>query len=130
MAAWLHGCMAAWCMTAWCMLLSLHHNIQADWDRALKTSTTLYIGNLSFFTREEQVFEVFSKVRRFFSTGGAHALRRLLRRGAGPSACVASPHAWALGRAGAVARRCLLSKCSALAVRCADRSCAAHRHGP
>lgn len=34
---------------------------QADWERALRTSTTLYIGNLSFYTREEQIYEVFSK---------------------------------------------------------------------
>jgi len=32
-----------------------------DWGRALVTSTTLYIGNLSFYTREEQIYEVFSK---------------------------------------------------------------------
>ena len=35
--------------------------LQADWERALRTSTTLYIGNLSFFTREEQIYDVFSK---------------------------------------------------------------------
>lgn len=35
---------------------------EADWERALKTSTTLYIGNLSFYTREEQIYEVFSKI--------------------------------------------------------------------
>ncbi|KAG1680786.1 hypothetical protein FOA52_008119 [Chlamydomonas sp. UWO 241] len=33
-----------------------------DWERALKNSTHLYVGNLSFFTREEQIYEVFSKV--------------------------------------------------------------------
>jgi len=27
----------------------------------LATSTTLYVGNLSFFTTEEQIYEVFSK---------------------------------------------------------------------
>lgn len=35
---------------------------EVDWQRALRTSTTLYIGNLSFYTREEQIYEVFSKV--------------------------------------------------------------------
>jgi nuclear cap-binding protein subunit 2 len=34
---------------------------QEEWQTALKISTTLYIGNLSFYTREEQVYEVFSK---------------------------------------------------------------------
>jgi len=38
-----------------------HSNAQADWNRALQTSSTLYVGNLSFFTREEQIYEVFSK---------------------------------------------------------------------
>lgn len=28
---------------------------QADWKRALATTSTLYVGNLSFYTREEQV---------------------------------------------------------------------------
>ena len=35
---------------------------QSDWERALKQSTTVYVGNLSFCTREEQIYEVFSKV--------------------------------------------------------------------
>lgn len=35
---------------------------QVDWERALRQSTTVYVGNLSFFTREEQIYEVFSKV--------------------------------------------------------------------
>ncbi|GAX85074.1 hypothetical protein CEUSTIGMA_g12494.t1 [Chlamydomonas eustigma] len=35
---------------------------QADWERALRQSTTVYVGNLSFCTREEQIYEVFSKV--------------------------------------------------------------------
>uniref|UniRef100_A0A7S3VVP2 Nuclear cap-binding protein subunit 2 n=1 Tax=Dunaliella tertiolecta TaxID=3047 RepID=A0A7S3VVP2_DUNTE len=34
---------------------------EADWLHALRTSSTLYVGNLSFFTREEQIYEVFSK---------------------------------------------------------------------
>ena len=41
------------------------HLLQADWERALKQSTTVYVGNLSFYTREEQIYEVFSKVRDF-----------------------------------------------------------------
>lgn len=35
---------------------------EADWERAMRTSTTVYVGNLSFYTREEQIYEVFSKV--------------------------------------------------------------------
>lgn len=34
---------------------------EADWERALRQATTVYVGNLSFYTREEQVYEVFSK---------------------------------------------------------------------
>ncbi|KAJ3047574.1 Nuclear cap-binding protein subunit 2, partial [Rhizophlyctis rosea] len=30
--------------------------------RELATSTTLYVGNLSFYTTEEQIYELFSKV--------------------------------------------------------------------
>eukprot|EP01094_Clydonella_sp_ATCC50884_P023377 TRINITY_DN5584_c0_g1_i1.p1 TRINITY_DN5584_c0_g1~~TRINITY_DN5584_c0_g1_i1.p1 ORF type:complete len:205 (-),score=68.89 TRINITY_DN5584_c0_g1_i1:304-918(-) len=33
---------------------------QREHENALSTSTTLYVGNLSFFTREEQIFELFS----------------------------------------------------------------------
>jgi RNA recognition motif-containing protein len=35
--------------------------LQDDWERAIKNSTHLYVGNLSFFTREEQIYEVFSR---------------------------------------------------------------------
>jgi len=35
------------------------HNM--DFQSALQTSTTLYIGNLSFYTTEEQIYELFSK---------------------------------------------------------------------
>ena len=31
------------------------------WQDALETSTTLYIGNLSFYTTEEQLYELFSR---------------------------------------------------------------------
>lgn len=34
---------------------------QEDYERALRTSATVYVGNLSFSTREEQLYEVFSK---------------------------------------------------------------------
>ncbi|CAA6671525.1 unnamed protein product [Spirodela intermedia] len=34
---------------------------QEEYDHALQTSTTLYIGNLSFYTTEEQVYELFSR---------------------------------------------------------------------
>ncbi|XP_075236038.1 cap binding protein 20 isoform X2 [Lycorma delicatula] len=34
---------------------------RAEQERSLKTSTTLYVGNLSFYTTEEQIYELFSK---------------------------------------------------------------------
>ncbi|RKO96874.1 hypothetical protein CXG81DRAFT_6600, partial [Caulochytrium protostelioides] len=34
----------------------------AEWLQALNTSTTLYIGNLSFYTSEEQILELFSTI--------------------------------------------------------------------
>ena len=33
-----------------------------DYLECLRTSTTLYIGNVSFYTTEEQIWEIFSKV--------------------------------------------------------------------
>lgn len=30
-------------------------------ERLLEVSTTLYVGNLSFYTSEEQIYEVFSR---------------------------------------------------------------------
>ena len=33
-----------------------------DYLECLRTSTTLYIGNVSFYTTEEQIWELFSKV--------------------------------------------------------------------
>lgn len=30
---------------------------QEDFERALRESTTVYVGNLSFFTTEEQIYE-------------------------------------------------------------------------
>lgn len=35
---------------------------QVDWEDALLTSTTIYIGNLAFTTREEQLYDVFGRV--------------------------------------------------------------------
>ncbi|EFN54385.1 hypothetical protein CHLNCDRAFT_14225, partial [Chlorella variabilis] len=35
---------------------------QQEFEECLHTSTTVYVGNLSFFTTEDQIFEVFSKV--------------------------------------------------------------------
>eukprot|EP00033_Pygsuia_biforma_P001759 GCRY01001969.1.p1 GENE.GCRY01001969.1~~GCRY01001969.1.p1 ORF type:complete len:226 (-),score=27.76 GCRY01001969.1:198-875(-) len=32
-----------------------------DYDLSLKTSSTLYVGNLTFYTTEEQIYELFSK---------------------------------------------------------------------
>eukprot|EP00850_Spirogloea_muscicola_P022847 SM000314S12191 [mRNA] locus=s314:4197:6143:- [translate_table: standard] len=37
------------------------HGDQAAFEAALRTSTTVYVGNLSFYTTEEQVYEVFSR---------------------------------------------------------------------
>ncbi len=34
---------------------------QHEFDERLRTSTTLYVGNLSFYSSEEQLLEVFSK---------------------------------------------------------------------
>ncbi|DAA78800.1 nuclear cap-binding protein subunit 2 [Trichophyton mentagrophytes] len=34
---------------------------QADFDASLKEATTLYVGNLSFYTTEEQIHELFAK---------------------------------------------------------------------
>ncbi|PNH05182.1 Nuclear cap-binding protein subunit 2 [Tetrabaena socialis] len=35
---------------------------EADWENALVTSTAVYIGNLAFTTREEQLYDVFGRV--------------------------------------------------------------------
>ncbi|GMH12106.1 hypothetical protein Nepgr_013947 [Nepenthes gracilis] len=35
---------------------------QEEFEHALKTSTTVYIGNMSFYTTEEQVYELLSRV--------------------------------------------------------------------
>ncbi|KAG2501250.1 hypothetical protein HYH03_001057 [Edaphochlamys debaryana] len=35
---------------------------EADWEAALLSSTTVYIGNLAFTTREEQLYDVFGRV--------------------------------------------------------------------
>lgn len=34
---------------------------KADLDKLLRTSTTIYVGNLSFYTTEDQIYELFSK---------------------------------------------------------------------
>jgi nuclear cap-binding protein subunit 2 len=34
---------------------------RTDQERLLRNSTTLYVGNLSFYTTEEQIYELFSK---------------------------------------------------------------------
>jgi hypothetical protein len=34
---------------------------QDEFETALRTSTTVYVGNLSFYTTEEQIYEVFSR---------------------------------------------------------------------
>eukprot|EP00127_Corallochytrium_limacisporum_P004151 Clim_evm96s157 gene=Clim_evmTU96s157 len=37
------------------------HKGQKPYDEALKESTTLYVGNLSFYTTEEQMYELFAR---------------------------------------------------------------------
>jgi len=39
----------------------LFKGTQTDLEKKLATSTTLYVGNLSFYTREYQIHELFSK---------------------------------------------------------------------
>mmetsp|Transcript_55950 Transcript_55950/g.121788 ORF Transcript_55950/g.121788 Transcript_55950/m.121788 type:complete len:216 (+) Transcript_55950:479-1126(+) len=34
---------------------------KAEWQEAIKDSTTLYVGNLSFYTTEEQLYELFGR---------------------------------------------------------------------
>ena len=48
---------------------------RSEQERLLKGSTTLYVGNLSFFTTEEQLYELFGKcgdVRRIVMGLGMH----------------------------------------------------------
>ena len=33
------------------------HGGQEDFERALRESTTIYVGNLSFYTTEDQIYE-------------------------------------------------------------------------
>ncbi|OAD56399.1 Nuclear cap-binding protein subunit 2, partial [Eufriesea mexicana] len=40
---------------------TFHSGSRAEQDRLLRNSTTLYVGNLSFYTTEEQIYELFSK---------------------------------------------------------------------
>ena len=35
---------------------------QDEFQERLSQSTTLYVGNLSFYTSEEQIYEIFNKV--------------------------------------------------------------------
>ena len=44
---------------------------QEEFEDCLRKSTTLYVGNLSFYTTEEQIFEV------CLSSAGAHILKKL-----------------------------------------------------
>ncbi|PKA58206.1 Nuclear cap-binding protein subunit 2 [Apostasia shenzhenica] len=37
------------------------HGTQEEYEHALQTATTVYVGNLSFYTTEEQVYELFSR---------------------------------------------------------------------
>ncbi|GFR40222.1 hypothetical protein Agub_g789, partial [Astrephomene gubernaculifera] len=42
--------------------MSRERRPMADWENALATSTTVYVGNLAFNTREEQLYDVFGRV--------------------------------------------------------------------
>ena len=47
---------------AWCQVyVLLFQGTRAELEGRLETSTTLYVGNMSFFTTEEQIYELFSK---------------------------------------------------------------------
>ncbi|XP_042429607.1 nuclear cap-binding protein subunit 2-like [Zingiber officinale] len=37
------------------------HGNQEEYERALQASTTVYVGNMSFYSTEEQVYELFSR---------------------------------------------------------------------
>ncbi|KAM4040496.1 nuclear cap-binding protein subunit 2 [Anomaloglossus baeobatrachus] len=72
----LNGCRAVWCSGAAAMLSALRSDSYVelsryrdqhfkgnidDQEKLLKLSCTLYVGNLSFYTTEEQIYELFSK---------------------------------------------------------------------
>lgn len=40
----------------------MSRTLQEDWEHAISSSTTVYVGNLGFTSREEQVFDVFTRV--------------------------------------------------------------------
>jgi hypothetical protein len=42
-------------------LPSISQGSQQEWISLLNQSCTLYVGNLSFYTTEEQIYEIFSK---------------------------------------------------------------------
>uniref|UniRef100_A0A7S1WYJ2 Nuclear cap-binding protein subunit 2 n=1 Tax=Tetraselmis chuii TaxID=63592 RepID=A0A7S1WYJ2_9CHLO len=53
------------------------HGTQEEFDELLRTSSTVYVGNLTFYTTEEQIYEVFSKcgdIKRVIM--GLHAERK------------------------------------------------------
>ncbi len=123
------------------MNVRLGERAQVDWQRALRTSTTLYIGNLSFFTREEQIYEVFSKA----STGSDY--RSCAARGAmlrtGPARAAgqdgSAVHCAALRRVLLIAL-CVAAPATRIPSSCrwrssSDAACVGgargpHRHGP
>lgn len=39
----------------------LFQGSRGEQERLLRVTTTLYVGNLSFYTTEEQIYELFSK---------------------------------------------------------------------
>jgi RNA recognition motif-containing protein len=45
---------------------------QAEFEDKLKDATTLYVGNLSFYTTEEQIHELFSKCVHFTTLREKH----------------------------------------------------------
>ena len=64
-----HKWLSVWYLANWnfivmiieVQLLIFFKGSRGEQERLLRTSTTLYIGNLSFYTTEEQIYELFSK---------------------------------------------------------------------
>lgn len=46
-------------MDLWTVKVNYFQGSRAEQDRLLRTSKTLYVGNLSFYTTEEQIYELF-----------------------------------------------------------------------
>lgn len=47
------------CLTGPCSLFMAHQGSRVEQEEVLRHSTTLYVGNLSFYTTEEQIHALF-----------------------------------------------------------------------